>query len=78
MACNVQSCDLGKGSRDPPLYTAYLSRLFDHSGPELQAIVNEVFESDHTLLSISLSVVLEQEVKCRDHTHTEEGLPRCE
>lgn len=76
IACNVQSHDCGKGSHDPPLYTAYLSRLFDHSGPQLQAIVDEVFESDHSLLSVSLSAVLEQEVKCRDHTHTEEGLPR--
>lgn len=87
LACNVhtdKSCDFikgshdrVKGSHDQGLYFAYLDRLFSNHGDQnLQGIISEVFESDHTLLSLSLTVVLEQAAKPRGHAHTKEGLPR--
>lgn len=71
------SHDLGRGPHDPGLYVTYLSRLFSNPGHQnLQGIITEVFESDHTLLSLSLSVVLVESGRRYDHTHTKEGLPR--
>lgn len=80
LACNVhpdESHDFAKGSHDQGLYVKYLNQLFsNHGSQNLQGIITEVFESDHTLLSLSLAVVLKEAAKSQDHTHTEDGLPR--
>ena len=80
LACDVHgkgSHDLEKNPQTHGLYVTYLSRLLTNPEFEnLQGIVMEVFESDHTLLSFSLSRVLKEGVWQYDHTHTEKGLPR--
>lgn len=75
LACNIQSDEFHKGSHDPSLYVAYLSRLFGNQESDVHlGIVEEVFECDHTLLTFSLQAVLGE--GHQDHTHTLHRKPR--